>query len=48
MRNNVETDSLMINALGAQIKALQNYIIRHAKGHDPKKSSEAPSLFPAW
>jgi transposase len=36
VRKNVETDILMMDTLGEQIKVLENYIIRHAKGYDPR------------
>ena len=36
VRKNVETDILMMDALGTQIKTLEAYIIRHAKGYDPR------------
>ncbi len=36
VRKNVETDILMMDALGTQIKTLETYIIRHAKGYDPR------------
>ena len=36
VRKNVETDLALMDHFEAQIKQLENYIVRHAKDHDPR------------
>ena len=36
VRKNIETDVLVMDSLEEQIKALERFIIRHAKGYDPR------------